>query len=407
VHMLAILNWVPKYYNKMTRLGVDEDLLKPHVIDSREHDLVREYRSLIATKVEDWMGRIGNNDKQEFLTRAENSLDQNGDDHLHTKSLGDMWTMLRENLTVAQNSGRPDVVEGVVDAMYVALKQRQQMWERLVDDEARKFENGQLGTDDVSAYHDWLVAIANDQITNIDDDPVTGNASFLSRFRSDFEPMVSPAYAISSQVEHEALSNAYVDLSTHCISIFAKTIFNVDFKSTMQDFFMPKWYQGTCMAAIITTFEDYLNDYTEVFHPSLREILVEELADELLVRYLGAVRNKGVKFRRTDPFTDKIREDVVAAFEFFKRYPDAFDIAKEKWRAVSHFSDLLSANKGTEVVEAYSSMKLAYWDVQFGWVEAVLRSRDDFERSMMNAVKAAAADISAERGPDTVMSKVR
>ena len=100
-------------------------------------------------------------------------------------------------------------------------------------------------------------------------------------------------------------------------------------------------------------------------------------------------------------------EDVVAAFDFFKKYPDAFEIAKEKWRAVSNFSDLLSASKGAEVVEAYSSMKLAYWDVQFGWIEAVLKSRDDFERSMMNSVKAAAADISAERGPDTVMSKVR
>lgn len=407
VHMLAILNWVPKYYAKMTRLGVPEDELKPHVIDSREHDLVRDYRSLITKAVEEWMARMGGNDKEQFLTRADNSLDQNADGHLHTKSLGDMWTMLREQLFVAQSSGRPDVVEGVVDAMYVALKQRQQMWERLVDDEARKFETGQLNEEAVSAFHDWLVAIANDQITNIDDDPSSGSDSFLTRFRADFEPMVSPAYAIASQGEHEGLSNAYVDLSTHCIALFAKTIFNVDFKSIMQVFFTPTWYQKACMPQIISTFEDYLNDYTEVFHPSLREILIEELADELLVRYLGSVRNKGVKFRRTDPFTDKIREDVVAAFEFFKSYPDAFEIAKEKWRAVSKFSDLLSASKGPEVIEAYSSMKEAYWDVHMGWVEAVLRSRDDFERSMLNNVKTTAASLSAERGMDTVMSKVR
>lgn len=407
VHMLAILNWVPKYYNKMARLGVPEEELKPHVIDSRETDLVREYRSLITKAVEEWMARMGATDKQQFLTRAENSLDQNGEGHLHTKSLGDMWTMLREQLFVAQSSGRPDVVEGVVDAMYVALRQRQQMWERLVDDEARKFETGQLNEEAVSAYHDWLVAIANDQITNIDDDPTSENASFLTRFRSDFEAMVSPAYAISSQGEHEALSNAYVDLSTHCIALFAKTIFNVDFKSIMQDFFTPAWYQKACMPQIISTFEDYLNDYTEVFHPSLREILIEELADELLVRYLGAVRNKGAKFRRADPFVEKIREDVVAAFEFFKAYPDAFEVAKEKWRAVSNFSDLLSANKGQEVVEVYTTMKTTYWDVQMGWVETVLRSRDDFERSMANSVKAAAAGISAERGVDTVMGKVR
>lgn len=407
VHMLAVLNWVPKYYNKMTRLGIEEEELKPHIIDLRENDLVREYRSLITKAVEEWMARMGGTDKQQFLTRAENSLDENAEGHLHTKSLGDMWTMLREQLFVAQNSGRPDVVEGVIDAMYVALKQRQQMWERLVDDEARKFETGQLNEEAVSGYHDWLVAIANDQIANIDDDPTSGATSFLTRFRSDFEPLVSPAYAISSQVDHEALSNAYVDLSTHCIALFAKTIFTVDFKAIMQDFFTPTWYQKACMPQIISTFEDYLNDYTDVFHPSLREILIEELADELLVRYLSAVRNKGAKFRRTDPFTEKIRDDVVAAFEFFKTYPDAFEIAKEKWRAVSKFSDLLSASKGQEVIEAYTSMKEAYWDVQIGWVEAVLKSRDDYERSMLNNVKTAAAAISSERGIDTVMSKVR
>jgi hypothetical protein len=202
VHMLAILNWVPKYYNKMNRLGVEEKDMKPHVIDSREHDLVREYRSLITKAVESWMGRMGTNDKELFLGRAENSLDQNGDGHLHTKSLGDMWTMLREQLMVADSSGRPDVVEGVVDAMYVALKQRQQMWRRLVDDEAHKFEIGQLTEESVSGFHDWLVAIANDQITNIDDDLDSGRSSFLTRFKNDYEPMVSPAFVISAQGEH-------------------------------------------------------------------------------------------------------------------------------------------------------------------------------------------------------------
>jgi len=161
------------------------------------------------------------------------------------------------------------------------------------------------------------------------------------------------------------------------------------------------------MPQLISTFEDYLSDYLPVFHPSLRDILVEELADELLVRYLSAVHNKGVKFRRSEPFTAKIREDVVAAFEFFKGYPDAFEIAKEKWRAVNFFEGLLSADKGAGVVQAYERFKEAYWDVQLGWVEAVLRTRDDFDRSMLASVKGRAAEVGGERGPDTVMSKVR
>ena len=32
-------------------------------------------------------------------------------------------------------------------------------------------------------------------------------------------------------------------------------------------------------------------------------------------------------------------------------------------------------------------------DVQVGWVEAVLRSRDDFEKAMINSVKAKAGEM--------------
>ena len=187
VHMLAILNWVGKYYSKMARLGVQEAELKPHLIDEREGDLVREYRNLITKAVEEWMDRMARTDRQAFTSRAEGSLDQNADNHLHTKSLGDMWTMLREQLAVAQSSGRPDVVEGVVDAMMRALKGRQQMWERLVDSECRKVENISDITqaEGISSLQEWLAAIANDQITNIDDN---STISFFTRFKRDYEP---------------------------------------------------------------------------------------------------------------------------------------------------------------------------------------------------------------------------
>lgn len=406
VHMLAILNWVGKYYNKMSRLGFSESELVPNVIDSREPELVRDYRSLITKAVEEWMDRMAKTDKQQFLARAD-VLDQDHEGHLHTKSIGDTWTMLREQLAVAQSSGRPDVVEGVIEAMYVALRQRLRMWERLLDDEARKFEAGQLGQEAVSSFHDWLVAIANDQITNIDDDPIQGATSYLSRFKVDYEPMVTPAFLATSGPEHEALSNAYVDLSTHCLTLFAKTIFNVDFKSILAELFTQNWYSKQYVAQMISTFDDYLNDYTAVFHPSLREILIEELADELLVRYLGAVKNKGVKFRRQDAFTQQMRTDIKAVVDFFKNYPDTYEQVREKWRAAGLFERLLSAAKGQEVIEVYEQIKLTYWDVQIGWVEAVLRARDDFDRSMLVSVKTKAAEITVERGPETVMGKIR
>lgn len=417
VHMLAILNWVPKYYSKMQRLEVKEEELKPHVIDDREGDLVREYRSLITKAVEEWMERIASTDRRTFTSREEGSLDLDADGHLHTKSLGDMWTMLREQLAVAQSSGRPDVVEGVVDAMMRALKARQQMWERLLDAEYRKIElaaetaANPSDIEGLSSFQDWLVAIANDQITNIDDQPQLGTTSFLTRFKRDYEPLVSPSYPVTTAAEHDSLTNGYIDLASHCMQLFASLLFTTDFRHVAKTFFIPsQWYQERPMQQIVTTFDDYLggeNNISQVLHASLRDILVEELADALLVRYLESVKNRGAKFRRADPFTEKIKDDVVTVFTFFSAHPDTFELVKDKWRAVNTFENLLSADRGQGVVEAFERMKTTYWDVQIGWVEAVLRARDDFDRAMLSSVKSAAASLDVERGPETVMSKVK
>ncbi|KXL49723.1 MAG: hypothetical protein FE78DRAFT_139419 [Acidomyces sp. 'richmondensis'] len=415
-HMLHILNWVPKYYQKLTRLGVEnpELSLKPHVIDDREADLVREYRSLITRAVQEWMDRMTATDKKMFHSREEGSLDQDADGYLHTKSLGDMWTMLREQLAVAQQSQRPDVVEGVVDAMMRALKSRQKMWENLLDGEYRKIEilvsqaASPSDVEGLSAYQDWLVAVANDQITCIDDTPET--TSFLTRFKQDYEPLVSPSYPLTNSGEIESLTNGYIDLASHSMHLFASLLFSTDFRMVTKTFFTQQWYSERAVQQITTTFEDYLsgeNNVMQVLHPSLRDILVEELADALLVSYLEGVKNRGVKFRRSDDFTGKIRDDVMTVFKFFSTYPDTFELIKDKWRVVSSFENLLSADKGQGVVEAFQRLKSSYWDVQIGWVESVLRARDDFDRAMLSSVKNAAASMDVKRGPETVMSKIK
>ena len=98
---------------------------------------------------------------------------------------------------------------------------------------------------------------------------------------------------------------------------------------------------------------------------------------------------------------------MVAVFNFFKKYDDSFEHIKDRWRAVNALVDLLAADKGQPVVDAYVRFKTEYWDVQIAWIEAVLRTRDDFDRNMLAGVKAAAAQIQVERGPETVMSRVR
>ena len=163
------------------------------------------------------------------------------------------------------------------------------------------------------------------------------------------------------------------------------------------------------MGTIIATLTDYLEDYEQVVHPSLRDVLVEEVSDELLVRYLSSVRNKSVKFRPSqDPYTDKFKDDILTVFAFFKKYPDSFAATiKMKWRLVDWLVRLLESEKGPALVAVYENFKTEYWDLQLTWVEAVLRTRDDFERSMVSATKAKAAELSVEVGIETLMSRVR
>lgn len=410
-HKLEIISFPEKYYKKMAKMGYRQEDLSPHVIDNREAEMVRDFRQLIIKFLDEWMDRIFDQEKNDFAQRnvEGSNLDQDEYGYFRTKNLIALWRMIREQTEAGANSKRSDVTEGVIDAMFIRLRTRQQAWQRMLEDEANRYESGKIPElEGFQALQDWLVATANDQIACIDDNEEESRIGYLSSFRAGFEPHVTPAYLERGETEISSLRDQYVDFSTWCITKFAQLIFAIDFKAVMPDFFTPKWYTNTAMKQMVVTFEEYVNDYRQVLHHSLVDIFIEIFADELLVRYLSSVRNKGAKFRRADPFRDKLFNDISTAFEYFSNLPnpDVGSSIKQTWRVTEPFLGLLSCDKDA-VADEFAAFKTAYWDLHLSWVEAVLRSRDDFERSMLNAVKARAAQIEVVRGPETIMSKVK
>ncbi|KAL2861399.1 exocyst complex component Sec6-domain-containing protein [Aspergillus pseudodeflectus] len=410
-NLLAILQWREKYYKKMNKLGWKATDLGFDILDNREPDLIRRWQSVIINAVEEWMNTIIETDRKALTERIPDSLDTNAEGYFRTRTLPDMWRMLHEQVTASSSSSRSDLLEGIMDAMFRLLKARQVAWQTLIEEECARYKApGGDQLDGLQLLQDWLVAVANDQIACIDDNDETGQFGYLTRFRRDIEQYVDPKYMASRAIpELDALRDGYVDLSTFCLAQLVEVIFAVDLRTTIPDFFTQKWYGDYAVKRITSTFDDYMTDYSPVLHPSLTDILIEELSDELLVKYLSSVRNKGVKFRRhTDPYTDKFKDDVLTVFAFFQKYPDSFaGTIKQKWRLVDWLVRLLEAEKGPPVVTVYEDFKNEYWDLQLSWVETVLRTRDDFERSMVSAVKARAAELSVERGMETLMSRIR
>ena len=415
-HMLSIIDWSEKYYAKMNKLGWSQTELKPQVLDDREGELVREYRQLIVKSVDEWMDRMFTTDRRAFTDRKPETLDTDEHGYFRTKTLGDMWRMLREQTLVAGNSGRTDVAEGVIDAMFRALKTRQNMWQKMIDDEFARYKDLSSEQEGLQILQDWLVAVANDQIACIDDNEDAGQISYLTRFQRDLEPLVTPKFLVHANAELDGLRDGFVDLSTHCITTFVALIFQVDFRSTVPEFFTQKWYTNPQMKLITITFSDYVNDYAKMLHQSLLDIFIEELSDELLIHYLSSVRNKGAKFRRSEPFTEKFKDDIVTAFEFFRGLNSKdelsnlvsvdFQSIKQKWFVVDYLVRLLEADKAG-VVGVYEAFKKDFWDLQMTWVESALRARDDYDRGMLSSVKTKASEVYVERGPETIMSKVK
>ena len=304
-HTLEIISFPEKYYKKMAKMGFRQDSLTPHVIDNREGELVRDFRELIIKFLDEWIDRIFEQEKRDFAGRNTegNNLDQDEYGYFRTKNLVALWRMLREQVDAATNSQRADVVEGVIDAMFARLRSRQQAWQRMLDDEAARYEAGRVPElEGFQALQDWLVATANDQIACIDDNEDEGRLSYLTSFRQKFEPHVTPQYLEKADLDEvNALRDGYVDFSTWCLNKFAHLIFAIDFKAALPDVFTPRWYAGTAMKQMVATFEEYVNDYRQVLHHSLVDIFIEIFADELLAHYLSSVRNRGARFRPRRP----------------------------------------------------------------------------------------------------------
>ena len=401
--ILAIVNWEDKYYKTMAKLGAPDDWMRPHVIDGRSGDLIREYRQLIVKTVDEWMSRMANSDTQNFIARDESAFDSDENGRFRTKTLSDMWRMLREQLEVAKSSERTDIVEGVVEAMFRALQSRQRMWEQLIDTELVKYK-ANPNLEGNAGFQDWLVAIANDQIACIDNQD--GTDSYVTRFQNDIQALVSPDYIPKAQQQIDSLRDGYLDLSTHCLRTFASVIIAVDFRTLLPKFFTAMWYTEAGMEQAVNTFEDYLKDYTTVLYSDLLEIFINEISGEFLRAYLSAVHNKGIKFRRTDPYTEKIGDDVLTMFKFFDSSPYAEEL-KLTWRVVASFERLLSCPKA-EAPGVYEQMKWEFWDLPMGWIETCLKCRDDYDRALLNAVKTRAASIEVPRGEgETIMGKVK
>jgi exocyst complex component 3 len=389
-HLLAIIKWEEVYYRNMQQLDCIESSLSPQLLDNRSGDLVREWWQVIVKNLDSWMSESRRLDAREFAARSESfQLDKDAQGRLRTKNLTTMWQFFSAPIDQAVKAQREDVVESVVDAIFVSLRDWQATWQRRLDEECDKNTTQKPGdSDGFVSLQEFLIAVANDQIFCIDEEDGPG---FLPQFITQFEPHVSENYRERLTQDISLFQYSSVDFATHCVAKVVEITFASEFRSVFSTFFTERWiypdqtYVG--MPSVLFTLMEYITEYKELFTGDMYFIYVEELCDTLLFTFLQSVRNKGIKFRRDAPFGPRLREDVIACFAWFdQNIPDPA-ATKLKWKPVEPFLNLLASEKAA-LPDVYRGLRELVPEIQWSWVECVLKSRDDWDRSTISSVKA-------------------
>ena len=390
--LLSIILWNGLYSKEMKRLGIKAADMVPHVIDGREADLLREYSQLIAGKMEEWLNNIIEEDTREFVNRDHQPNEEEG--KWHMASVPTMFTMINQQLGVALDCNKGNVVLSVVNECVRLLKNRQAKWEQVIKSEITKHMRAitkEEQEDLPDGILEYMIAVANDQIRC---------AGYTQQISDSNAPLLSKKYEDQVRNSLDDATNGFVDLATFCMSQIIEIIFN-DLKPIRKTLFTSSWYGGNEMETIITTIRSYVVDIEPGLDEDLFAAFMHQLSEQTCVTYLSCAYNKGAKFRTAEA-ANQIRADVAIGYGFYTEYMDRGGV-KAVWTVLEHFLGLICTEK-EQLAEKHEEFKLAYWDLPMNWVEAVLKCREDKSRDMIDSVKAKAGYTPRGQEP-TIMSR--
>ncbi|KAF8250145.1 exocyst complex component Sec6 [Wilcoxina mikolae CBS 423.85] len=391
--LLSIILFNGQYNKEMKTLGIKAANMVPHVIDGREADLLREYSQLIAKKMEEWLNNIAEEDTKEFVNREHQPNEEDG--KWHMASVPTMFTMINQQLGVALDSNKGNVVSSVVDECVRLLKIRQSKWEQVIKSEITKHMRAvtmEEQEDLPDGILEYMIAVANDQIRC---------AAYTQQISDNNAPLLTKKYEDQVRNSLDNATNGFVDLATFCMSQIIEIIFN-DLKPIRKTLFTSSWYGGNEMETIITTIRSYVVDIEPGLDEDLFAAFMHQLSEQTCIIYLSCAYNKGAKFRPVEA-ANQIRADVAIGYGFYTEYMDRGDV-KAVWTVLEHFLALICSEK-EQLIQKYDEFKTAYWDLPMGWVEAVLKAREDKTKDMVESVKAKVGYTPRGQEP-TIMSRL-
>jgi exocyst complex component 3 len=364
--LLAMHAWVKSYKTKMKELEIPEEYLEPPLLGGKEQSLIDDYSKLIVQKLEEWTGNLMKTELHDFVSREEPP--QTDADGLYRMSgTVILWKIINEQIDAATESNQGAVLARIVAESNRVIKSTQVQWTKLVDAEYKKNVDGR--PEDVApGLSEYIVALANDQIRSAD---------FAEDLSARLEPLVSTKYKATIADQLNEVIDGYLDVAKKCSQTLIDLMFN-DLRPAVKILFTLPWYDGI-MPQIVETLRDYMGDYQTTLNASLLEVLVEDLLDTFIITYLTALARSSRL--RMPAAADRIKDDVADSFQFFSGLKPPQEL-EAYFDVIERALEILTTSRGLVVLSFYRFAQ--QYGPNLTFVEALLRARDDFDRSAVN-----------------------
>lgn len=365
--LLTLFEWLKEYRKTMKELDVPPDLLEPPLLDGKEQSLIEDYLQLIVKKLDEWSTNLMKTEVAEFTKREEPpEIDSDGQYGMQGAVI--LFQMVNQQVDLATESGQGAILARVVNETNRVMRGIQEQWVKIVEVEFKK--QMEKPEEVEGGLVEYCIALANDQIKSAD---------YAEALLARLEKLVSEKYRVTINERLNDAIDGYLDVAKKCTQTLIDMILN-DLKPATKGLFQQVWYDGI-MVQVVETMRDYMTDYQSYLNGSLLELLIEDLLDAFLVFYLNALANSPKL--KMPAATERIREDVGLAFSFFSTLKPAKEV-EQSFEVLEQILALLEASKDMVFLSFWAFARVHGPNINF--VEGLMKSRGDFDRSAVNDV---------------------
>lgn len=370
--LLVLYQFSQEYKKTMTKeLEVDSKWLEPSLLGGKEQTIIDDYLGLITRKIDEWTANLMSDEVRDFVAR-ERAPDESSEGLYGLQYAAILFQMINQQVDVAADSGQASILSRAVSHACQAMRASQATWLRVLEQEFKKQREAKGPEEVTEGLVEYVIALANDQLKSAD---------YGEALMTRVEGMVSEKYKPQIREAIDNVINGYLDVSKRCTQVLVDLVF-ADLRPVLKDLFVyPQWYTEGIMTTIIETIRDYTSDYNERVNPDLFDVLCNDLMDRFMTSYLGSIRRTS-KLRMPSA-GERMRSDIEECRSMFASFKSTEDVGS-RFEVLDMVLSIITSSS-TMVFLSYWTFAKAHGS-QLGFLEALMRARDDLDKSDVTAI---------------------